>query len=326
MTEVSTYRAPHGTIIHQTASDLSDALRIGTAIAGTAFAPKDFRGKGEDCAIAILYGQTIGLDPMTAIQQVFVIGGKPALYARAMVAIALAAGHEIWTEDESDGSVTVAGRRRGTDRVESITWTSEMATRAGYTTNPNYRTNARAMLYARASGDVARRIAPDALLGLAYNVEELQLDPEVAPSQVVTADVFRPAPTPAPQIESGGYQDPPAENDPTDTTTVPPEPVVDMITTTQLRKMGAQMKEIGLTGREESREYVVATIKREVQTRNDLTRAEADLVIKALDDDLGQPSKDPAPEPPVADTEQGPVDTSTGELDAAWGLTPGGQA
>lgn len=318
MNEVSTYRAPHGTIIHQTASDLSDALRIGTAIAGTAFAPKDFRGKGEDCAIAILYGQTIGLDPMTAIQQVFVIGGKPALYARAMVAIALAAGHEIWTEDESDGSVTVAGRRRGTDRVESITWTSEMATRAGYTSNPNYRTNARAMLYARASGDVARRVAPDALLGLAYNVEELQLDPEVAPSQAVTADVFRPA---APQIESA--PDAPGEPEPV---LAPDQPPVDMITTTQLRKMGAQLKEMGLTGREEALGYVKETLGRDVSSRNELTKAEASTIIDALDDDLGQPSKDPEPEPPVADTEQGPVDTSTGELDAAWGLTPGGQA
>lgn len=316
MTEVSTYRAPHGTIIHQTASDLSDALRIGNAIAGTSFAPTAFRGKGEECAVAILYGQTIGLDPMTAIQQVFVIGGKPALYARAMVAIALAAGHEIWTEEESEGRVTVAGKRRGTDRITTVTWTTEMATRAGYTNNAKYKTDPRSMLYARASGDVARRIAPDALLGLAYNAEELQLDPEVAPSQVVTAAVFQPAP--APQIEA-------APDDAGVTVEAQPvaEPPVEMITTGQLRKMGAQFKEMGLTGREEALGYVKETLGRDVASRNELTKVEASALIEALDDDLGRDTASIDTEfvPPVAESEQGPVDTDAGEIDAAWGLT-----
>lgn len=312
MTEVSTYRAPHGTIIHQTASDLSDALRIGNAIAGTSFAPTAFRGKGEECAVAILYGQTIGLDPMTAIQQVFVIGGKPALYARAMVAIALAAGHEIWTEEESEGRVTVAGKRRGTDRITTVTWTTEMATRAGYTNNAKYKTDPRSMLYARASGDVARRIAPDALLGLAYNAEELELDPEVAPSQVVTAAVFQPAP--APQIEPGPPD--PVEREPEPAA----EPPVEMITTAQLRKIGAAMKEMGLTGREEALGYVKASIGRDIASRNELTKVEAGMVIDALEDDLAEPVTEPT------ETEQGPVNTDTGELDAAWGLTAGGQA
>lgn len=330
MTDVSTYRAPHGTIIHQTASDLSDALRIGNAIAGTSFAPTAFRGKGEECAVAILYGQTIGLDPMTAIQQVFVIGGKPALYARAMVAIALAAGHEIWTEEESEGRVTVAGKRRGTDRITTVTWTTEMATRAGYTNNAKYKTDPRSMLYARASGDVARRIAPDALLGLAYNAEELELDPEVAPSQVVTAAVFQPAS--APQIEAREGVPGPDGVSGLDGVRVPedgPQGLdaashgpVEMITTAQLRKIGAAMKEMGLTGREEALGYVKASIGRDIASRNELTKVEAGMVIDALEDDLAEPVKEPEP----VETEQGPVDTDTGELDAAWGLTNGGQA
>ncbi|MCZ4506609.1 hypothetical protein O4273_27765, partial [Rhodococcus ruber] len=35
------------------------------------------------------------------------------------------------------------------------------------------------MLYARASGDIARRVAPDALLGMAYHVEELEASAEL---------------------------------------------------------------------------------------------------------------------------------------------------
>ena len=161
--------------IEETAHALVSAHKIGTALCRTAFVPKHFAGKPEDAAAAILYGSTIDMDPVTALQNIYVIGGKPALYARTMVAIVLSKGHEIWTEEEAEGSVTVAGRRSGSEAVERVTWTAEMAQRAGYTNNANYKTNGRAMLYARASGDVARRIAPDALLGMAHNVEELTL-------------------------------------------------------------------------------------------------------------------------------------------------------
>lgn len=166
--------------ITETAHALADAHKIATALCQTAFVPKHFQGKPGDAAAAILYGSTIDMDPVTALQNIYVIGGKPALYARTMVAIVLSKGHEIWTEEEAEGTVTVAGRRKGSDAVERVTWTAEMAAKAGYTSNANYKNNGRAMLYARASGDVARRIAPDALLGMAHNVEELRLADEPA--------------------------------------------------------------------------------------------------------------------------------------------------
>jgi hypothetical protein len=153
--------------IEATARALVDAHKIGTALCRTAFVPKHFQGKPDDAAAAILYGSTIDMDPVTALQNIYVIGGKPALYARTMAAIVMSHGHELWTEEESEGRVTVAGRRKGSENVERVTWTSEMAQKAGYTSNANYKSNPRAMLYARASGDVARRIAPDALLGMA---------------------------------------------------------------------------------------------------------------------------------------------------------------
>lgn len=173
--------------IEATARALVDAHKIGTALCRTAFVPKHFQGKPDDAAAAILYGSTIDMDPVTALQNIYVISGKPALYARTMVAIVLSKGHEVWTEEESDGSVTVAGRRKGSEQVERVTWTTAMAQTAGYLSNANYKSNSRAMLYARASGDVARRIAPDALLGMAHNVEELTLERPVQAERPVTA-------------------------------------------------------------------------------------------------------------------------------------------
>lgn len=164
-----------GGSIQQTAANLSAAHQIATALSGTAFVPQHFRGKPDDCAAAILYGSTVGMDAMTSLQNLYVIGGKPALYSRPMVGIVLSHGHEIWTDTDTPERVIVCGRRKGSEVVERSEWTIDRARQAGYLSNKKYATDPQAMLYARASGDVARKIAPDALLGLAYNVEELEL-------------------------------------------------------------------------------------------------------------------------------------------------------
>jgi hypothetical protein len=164
----------HTSLIQQTAGELEAAWRIAEVLCKTSFAPTHFRGKPEEAAVAVLYGQTIGFDPMTSIQQLYVIGGKPALYTRAMVAIVLAAGHEMWTETSTDEKVVVCGRRRGSEHTERAEWTVDRAKLAGYLSNKKYQTDPQAMLYARASGDVARKVAPDALLGMAYTVEEME--------------------------------------------------------------------------------------------------------------------------------------------------------
>lgn len=183
-TELDTTAPVSGVVLHaeqgtdmiaRTAGQLGQAFQIAEAICGTQFAPQHFRGKPHDAAAAILYGSQVGLDPLTALQNLYVIGGKPALYARTMQAIVQAAGHAVWTEESTDDSVTVAGQRAGSEAVERVTWTIERAQTAGYTSNANYKKDPQAMLYARATGDVCRRIAPDALLGMAYTVEEMRV-------------------------------------------------------------------------------------------------------------------------------------------------------
>jgi hypothetical protein len=256
--------------IAATARALVDAHQIGTALCRTAFVPKHFQGKPDDAAAAILYGSTIDMDPVTALQNIYVIGGKPALYARTMAAIVMSHGHEIWTEEEAEGHVTVAGRRKGSQNVERVTWTSEMAAKAGYTSNANYKSNPRAMLYARASGDVARRIAPDALLGMAHNVEELTVaEPwdgtTRPPSQGGLAAAL--GTTAAEQI-----------HEPESATEAPEE----LLTDAQQRKMGALMREAGITERADALVYVNDTIGREVESRSELTKHEASQVIESL--------------------------------------------
>ena len=181
------------------AGALSDAAKIATAMCSTEFVPVNFRGQKNvgSAAVAIMKGAALGLDPIGALEAIYVISGRPAMYARIMVAVVVARGHEIWTEESTDQAVTVCGRRAGTSNVERSTWTIERAQRAGYAKNPRYQSNPQEMLYAKAAAEVARRIAPDALMGLSYSVEDLELEEKPEPVKIQRRR-RKPTPTPAP--------------------------------------------------------------------------------------------------------------------------------
>ena len=76
----------------------------------------------------------------------------------------------------------------------------------------------------------------------------------------------------------------------------------DGITSSQLKKMGAAMRERGLTEREDALAYVESIIGREIASRNDLTKAEASDVIDALETPFAE---QPTPEPVEAEWTEG---------------------
>lgn len=158
------------------AEAMSAAHKLATVLCNTAMVPATFRGKPDDGAAAILYGAEVGLKPQQALQQVFVVHGQPAIYARTMAALLKAKGYKFSTVESTDESVTVEGiSPRG--EHESSTWTIQRAKTAGYTSNKKYQTDPQAMLYAKALSEVARKLAPDVLLGIKYTAEDLELEP-----------------------------------------------------------------------------------------------------------------------------------------------------
>lgn len=265
------------------ADGLAAAHRIGSALCSTAFVPATFRGKPEEAAAAILYGDEIGLTPTQSLQSVHVISGRPGLYARAMVALVLSRGHEVWTVEKSDAKVTVAGRRKGSTHTHEETWTPGRAQKAGYTNNKKYSTDPQAMLYARAAADVCRQIAPDALAGLDYSVEELELatpgETTTTVRQVQPATRVRRKPADAPEPDL-----------------VPPPVEPELRSEAQMKLLWASAKE-RFAGETEFREWIDATVGREVESTKTLTKAEAHTLIEAL-----QPMPDE------------PVDEETGEV------------
>ncbi len=142
-------------------------------ICRTDFVPPAFRGKPEATLAAMLTGDELGIKPMTALQKIHVIDGRPGLASELMRALILQQGHELWVEEKTATRVTIAGCRRGSDRVSRVTWTADDVKRAGLGGRTNHQKFPRAMLTARATAELARDIFPDVIGGL-YAVEELQ--------------------------------------------------------------------------------------------------------------------------------------------------------
>lgn len=167
----------------------NNSLLAGKAIADklayTSFVPKCWQGKPAELAVAIVKGAAMDMDPITAANSLYVINGKPAMYAETMAALVKSSGYDIWADEATDEAVTVCVRRRNSEIVHSSTWTIERARKAGYMANKRYETNPQQMLYARALSEACKRGAPEVLAGLS-SVEEESIavgEAEVKPMQ-----------------------------------------------------------------------------------------------------------------------------------------------
>nr|DAR54499.1 MAG TPA: RecT protein [Caudoviricetes sp.] len=187
------------------AEAMSAAHKLATVLCNTQMVPQTFRGKPDDGAAAILYGAELGLKPQQALQQIFVVHGQPAIYARTMVALLKGKGYRFETVESTDESVTVRGTSPSGEQ-ETSTWTLDRAKKAGYTSNKKYQTDPQAMLYAKAASEVSRRLAPDVLLGIKYTAEDLELEP--VQMNAKRQDVARQAlSAPAPKMKKQQKQD-----------------------------------------------------------------------------------------------------------------------
>lgn len=210
------------------ANELGAAHQIATAISRTEFVPKDFRGDPDKTATAILYGKSLGLDPLAALSNIFVVHGRPAMYSRTMVALAQRAGVEFQRTAATEQQVTVHARRKGSQTWQEFTWTIARATKAGYTTNAKYKTDPIGMLTAKAFAEAVRVIAPDVLMGIAVS-EEVELgDYDSQPASAPVEDTAgvekkkvqrkprtKKAPEPVAVAAAPAEEEPPAETEQT---------------------------------------------------------------------------------------------------------------
>jgi hypothetical protein len=152
---------------------LNEVGDLAARVSTTSFVPTGIRGKTAEIAACILTGREIGIGPMTSLNEIHVINGRPCMSSKLMRSLAFAAGHEITFPVLTDEKVTAKGRRADSDQWTEVTWTMKDAQRIGVASRDTWKSYPRAMLQARASSELCRLLFPDALGGVSYAMEEL---------------------------------------------------------------------------------------------------------------------------------------------------------
>ena len=194
--------------------DEFEAMRVYAklAISAQAFNRTDSNNKKfnteEEAFYVILKGWELGLPPMEALAQLFIVSGKVSIQAPAMISLANRSGllKSLIIPDANkaaqEGRATVkAIRRDRPDDVYEFTFSREDAQKAGLLSKITWKNYEGQMLINRAASGCLRRAVPEALAGGGlYLSEELEKDD----AEVITIDKpTTPAlPTPSTTSES----------------------------------------------------------------------------------------------------------------------------
>jgi hypothetical protein len=169
--------------------NLDAATDYARTIAVSELLPEAYRGKPANVLVASEYGRSVGIDPITAMQMVHIIKGKPTASAQLVGALVRRAGHRLrvtWDGTTATAEIVRADDDTFTFRAE---WTAARAQAAGLMSNPTYKNHLPAMLKARAITEVSRDACPEALAGISHTAEEIDGPSEVVAAQVQTPEV-----------------------------------------------------------------------------------------------------------------------------------------
>lgn len=152
---------------------LAAQMDYAKAMAASDLLPRQYQGKPANLLWAISYGQTLGVAPLTAVQSIHVINGKPTASADLIAGLVRRAGHKLRVNGDDKRAVAQIIRADDPDFTFEVVWTIERAQAAKLTGKDTWKNFPAAMLKARAITEVARAACSEILQGTIYTPEEL---------------------------------------------------------------------------------------------------------------------------------------------------------
>jgi hypothetical protein len=152
---------------------LSAQMDYARALAESNLLPKQYYKQPANLLWAISYGQTLGVDPMTAVQSIHVISGKPTASADLIAGLVRRAGHKLRISGDDHKAVAQIIRADDPEFTFEAVWTIERAQAAKLTGKDTWKQFPAAMLKARAITEVARAACSEILQGTIYTPEEM---------------------------------------------------------------------------------------------------------------------------------------------------------
>lgn len=302
--------------IVQWAESAEAAHKLAVVLCKTSFCPEQFRDKPGETTAAILAGGEVGLSPMASMQAFDIISGRAAPRAITLRAVAQSLGHEIELVESSSARCRMRGRRKGSEGWQEVTWTIDRARQLGLTNKGNWKSQPTAMLLARATSEICRLVAADAILGIGYAAEELEdaLDEKPASGpRKVQRQAIAAKPTPEPQEPAQDEDDLLGDGEPASPTPEPqkptgpqsgpldynpawhddsnlrgakrpqPGPASPPVTPAQLKMLGVQWSRVGVTDDTERHTFTSQMIGRDIgDTTKNLSNPEASGLIEKL--------------------------------------------
>lgn len=148
-----------------------NALDMANVLSRSQLVPPHFRGKPEDVLAGILLAESMGENPLTVLQNVHFVGGKPGFAATFLIALAnkstvFDGGLRFITSGQGvDLAVTCWSIIRATGERVERTVSLAMARADGWAKNSKYASLPEQMLSYRAATFLIRLYAPGILLG-----------------------------------------------------------------------------------------------------------------------------------------------------------------
>jgi len=153
--------------------------------------PKRYANKPNDMLAAILVGRELGIEPMEAINSLFLVNGNVTMTGKLMSALVHRAGHELHVELSIKGATVTCHRRdpysHELHEVGTVKFMQIDAERAELMDKPTYKAYPAVMMGWRAVSQACRIYFADVLSGVAYVPEEVNVD---APLEAIALDEF----------------------------------------------------------------------------------------------------------------------------------------
>lgn len=183
------------------AKTMNLAWRTAVMLSKSALVPEAYRGRPEDCLIAIDLANRQGISPMLVLQNLYVVKGKPAWSGSFCAAAVNGCGkftplEYVFVEDGGGGCFARATRLVNGAVCISDTVTMQMAQDEGWLDKggSKWKTMPRQMMMYRSASFFARAHCPEVLLGIQTVEEVRDVYGRENDEKPVTTVVLEPAP------------------------------------------------------------------------------------------------------------------------------------
>jgi hypothetical protein len=171
-----------------------EAIEIAKMFAVSGMVPQQYANNTAAVLVAIQMGSELGLSPMSSLQSIAVINGRPAIYGDAMLALVMN-HHEFVdiAETEGDGFAKCVVKRKNRTPTERV-FTIDDARKANlWNKQGTWTQYPKRMLQLRARSFALRDAFPDALRGVISSEEARDYEPNVidggTPNYDTAADI-----------------------------------------------------------------------------------------------------------------------------------------